>query len=83
MIDPSPSFDWRRAFPDLARDADPRLDAVMRSARLVRLPANSQAFYDGARCESYLLLVSGRVRVQAPRSSGATSSATTASACPR
>ena len=59
------SFDWRRALPDLAAQADAALEAIMNSARRVHLPADVPAFVDGSRCESYLLVVEGRVRVQA------------------
>ena len=59
------SFDWRQSFPELAASADKNLEAIMDGARLVHLPAHARAFHDGAGCESYLLVVRGRVRVQA------------------
>lgn len=56
--------DWITAFPDLAQlDADAR-DTLLRFARRVELPAGFAPFRQGGRCESYLFVVEGSVRVE-------------------
>ncbi|WJW76078.1 Crp/Fnr family transcriptional regulator [Thiohalobacter sp. IOR34] len=61
---------WQRQFPALVADDDPVLAALAEQARLVTLPAGQRVFQPGGRCESYLLVASGSVRVQLLTESG-------------
>lgn len=55
---------WIRRFPALAQEGDPALEALAGRARLVEIPAGTRVFEPGARCEAYLLVAEGSVRVQ-------------------
>lgn len=54
---------WQSLFPDLGVD-EPATRQVMEGARVVELPADQAVFYAGAPCQSYVLVMSGQVRVQ-------------------
>lgn len=53
----------QKLFPMLAEDPYSRTN-ILNESFLARLPANQPVFLHGAPCNSYLLLVSGSVRVQ-------------------
>jgi len=55
---------WQTHFPQLATQADPALARLRSQARLVELPPGQAVFHAGGTCESYLLMIDGRVRVQ-------------------
>lgn len=55
---------WERYFPDLWLGADDALRATLRRADLVELPEDRRVFRPAMRCEAYLLVLEGRVRVQ-------------------
>ncbi len=61
---------WNEHFPALADDRDPALQRLRSSARLVQLPAGTPVFTTSGTCENYLLVVSGRVRVELLAASG-------------
>ena len=53
----------RRCFSGLAQSADPALNRIFSTARLLQLPAGATVFHVGAACEQYLLVVEGQVKV--------------------
>ncbi len=55
---------WQSQFPELDRQADTALQAMMAAAQRVRLPPDTRLFEPGASCTAYLLVVTGNVRVQ-------------------
>ncbi len=55
--------DWRDLFPTLA-EGDRTSQDVLDAAGLAALPANQAVFHGGSECGSYLLVLSGSVRVQ-------------------
>ena len=58
----SRSPNWHALFPDLAADAG--LDALLSCGQRLELPADTPVFAPGAPCRNYLLVATGRVRVQ-------------------
>jgi len=54
---------WQQYFPELA-SPDTALQRAMESARLLEVPHGSPVFHAGARCETYILVVQGQIRVQ-------------------
>jgi CRP/FNR family transcriptional regulator len=54
---------WRDLFPTLAR-GDAQTQAIMDGARHLTLPADQPVFLAGAPCANYVLVLTGRVRVQ-------------------
>lgn len=65
-----PTTDWTYLFPAL-QDLDPHLLSALRSnARLLRLTPGAEPFRAGARCESYLFILHGSVRVHMLAESG-------------
>jgi CRP/FNR family transcriptional regulator len=61
---------WVQHYPRLAASANPVLQNLRQSARLVRLPANHLLFRPGSPCGQYLLLTEGCVKVQLLTASG-------------
>ncbi len=61
---------WSEYFPALADDRDAALRYLRSSARLVKLPPGTPVFTASSTCENYLLVVSGRVRVELLSTSG-------------
>lgn len=55
---------WQTHFPDLAAPGDPTLSRLGRDIKLIELPAGLSVFHVGELCNNYLLVASGRVRVQ-------------------
>lgn len=55
---------WEQHFPEFVRQEDHALEQLMAAATLVNIPAGQQVFYPGKTCESYLLLLSGRIKAQ-------------------
>ncbi|MEQ1530190.1 MAG: Crp/Fnr family transcriptional regulator [Methylococcales bacterium] len=55
---------WQDYFPQFIDHADHAVLALMESSNLVSIPAGQQLFYPGDRCENYLLLLEGRVKIQ-------------------
>ena len=61
---------WLSMFPKLARlDPDAR-GRLLREAQVASLPAGAVVFHDGDRCERYLMVLEGSVRVQMVAESG-------------
>jgi CRP/FNR family transcriptional regulator len=56
--------DWLAHFPDLARIDDPEFRRLAASAQVISVPAGVTVFRPGDTCQSYLLVVTGSVRVQ-------------------
>ncbi len=56
-------MDWQSLFPQLSA-ADVATRQVMDAAGLVELPGGQPVFHAGSACESYVLVVSGQIRVQ-------------------
>jgi CRP/FNR family transcriptional regulator len=61
---------WVTYFPQLVENSDKGLELLMDSSSLVTFPAGRQLFYPGSRCENYLLVLSGVVKVQIMSESG-------------
>jgi CRP/FNR family transcriptional regulator len=59
---------WKVLFPELAADAE--LDALLSRAQQLILTAGTRVFAPGAACRNYLLVATGRVRVQLLTSGG-------------
>ena len=57
-------------FPQFIENDDKGLDLLMDSSSLVTFPAGQQLFYPGSRCENYLLVLAGVVKVQIMSDSG-------------
>jgi CRP/FNR family transcriptional regulator, anaerobic regulatory protein len=55
---------WTRHFPDFVEHQDDALRDMIDNAELLTYPPRQQVFYPGKPCEHYLLLISGRIRVQ-------------------
>jgi len=55
--------DWKGTFPTLA-NGDTQSQSILDSARLITLEGDQAVFHAGAPCESYVLILEGRVRVQ-------------------
>ena len=63
--------DWLVQFPDLLGLSETKSGAELKAAaKLVSFPANSQIFRAGALCEQYILVQSGRIRVQQVSATG-------------
>ncbi len=60
---------WRHHFPQLDPD-DPDLAELVAAAQTVHLPAGQVLFRPGSPCQSYALVVAGRIRVQLLAASG-------------
>ena len=56
--------DWLAAFPLLKALDEGTTTTLRRSASLITVPAGSTVFTHGGECRSYLLVVSGSIRVQ-------------------
>lgn len=56
--------DWFSAFPELSRSNDLELGQLLAEASSIELPTGITVFQSGSPCSSYLLVVSGQVRVQ-------------------
>ena len=61
---------WKHAFPELVTKPDAVLQQLIDSAQLLTLPIDQPAFHAGDRCSSYLLVVTGSIRVQLTTESG-------------
>jgi CRP/FNR family transcriptional regulator len=56
--------DWLAHFPELARIEDPEFRRLAASAQVIAVPAGVTVFRPGDACQSYLLVLTGSVRVQ-------------------
>ncbi len=56
--------EWLSRFPDLAREAEAPLLALLDKARIASPPAGSVLFRDGDSCAGYVLVLEGAARVQ-------------------
>lgn len=59
-----------RLFPSLELDRDSVLASLFATARRLRIDAGERAFYPGAACAGYTLIVEGRIRCQVLSESG-------------
>ncbi len=59
-----PTRVWRSQFPLLADSDDPAIAEAFDAARFSQIPAGTVLFRPGTPCSQYLLVVTGRVRVQ-------------------
>jgi len=57
-------------FPQFIENSDKGLELLMDSSGLAIFPAGQQLFYPGSRCENYLLVLAGVVKVQIMSGSG-------------
>lgn len=64
------SGSWLATFPGLEALSEDERRALESSVRRVRLPAGVHPFRSGERCEHYLFVLSGRIRVQMVAESG-------------
>ncbi len=64
------SGSWLTAFPGLDALAESERNHLEGSARRAQLPAGVRPFRSGDRCDHYLFLLSGRIRVQMVAESG-------------
>jgi CRP/FNR family transcriptional regulator, anaerobic regulatory protein len=55
---------WATYFPEFIRHYDKGLELLIGASSLVTFPAGKQLFYSGASCGSYLLVLTGTVKVQ-------------------
>lgn len=55
---------WRAFFPQFVACPDNSVKSLMESANLVTLPAGETLFYPGKPCDSYVLLLEGKVKIQ-------------------
>jgi CRP/FNR family transcriptional regulator len=62
--------DWLANFPALERLEAPVRQRLSAASTLVTLPAGATVFREGCRCDSYLLVLQGSVRVQKVSESG-------------
>ena len=60
----SDEADWFEQFPQLARLDDTAQGSLLKHMRLVELPANQIVYHVGDRCQYFLLVLHGVVRVQ-------------------
>ena len=65
-----PAAVWQEQFPALAASTDPAVRELLQRARFARLPAGTVVFRPGNPCSQYLLVVSGRVRVEVTGAGG-------------
>jgi CRP/FNR family transcriptional regulator len=56
--------DWLQQFPQLSRLDEPVLGSLLEHIRLVELPPEHVVYHIGERCEHFLLVLNGTVRVQ-------------------
>lgn len=68
----SQATNWQTAFPELAAIQEPAVAAALAAARTITLDAGTTVFHIGSRCEAYLLVLSGNVRVQVFTETGRT-----------
>jgi CRP/FNR family transcriptional regulator len=61
---------WPEQFPELRGVDDPAWREVLAASRIVRLPAGTSVFRDGDSCRSYMLVLSGSMRIQKVSESG-------------
>jgi CRP/FNR family transcriptional regulator len=61
---------WALHFPQFLANKDHGLQLLMECSNLVSLPPKQQLFYPGSRCENYLLLLSGEIKIQILSDSG-------------
>jgi hypothetical protein len=57
-------------FPQFIENSDKGIELLMDSSGLAIFPAGQQLFYPGSRCENYLLVLAGVVKVQIMSGSG-------------
>ena len=57
-------------FPALRNLENPAIKILDKSSRVVRLPPGAKAFEPGMQCDNYLMVASGRIRVQQVSESG-------------
>jgi len=57
-------------FPVLRNLENPAIGILDQSSRVVRLPPGAKAFESGMQCDNYLMVASGRIRVQQVSESG-------------
>jgi len=62
--------DWLVRFPQLARLGEAAQGTLFRHMRFVELPSNQAVYHVGDRCQYFLLVLSGSVRVQMYSRSG-------------
>jgi len=55
---------WQTCFPQFMDSADSTTQLLMESSTLITAPANHQLFNPGSRCENYLLLLEGQIKIQ-------------------
>jgi CRP/FNR family transcriptional regulator, anaerobic regulatory protein len=55
---------WLTYFPQFIENRDKGIDLLMEASNLVKLPTGKQVFYPGSKCENYLLVLEGAVKVQ-------------------
>ena len=68
MIDPVPS--WLSSFPELAAIDDKAWRDALAQARMTRYPPGAAIYKDGEGCESFILILEGRVKVERISASG-------------
>jgi len=61
---------WLAAFPGLDALPEPERSSLLAGIRRIRLPAGAKPFRSGDRCEQYVFVLSGQVRVQMVAESG-------------
>jgi len=61
---------WAQRFPQLAQLDEPALASLLKQIHLTELPAEQIVYHVGDRCEHFLLVLSGSVRVQMYSRSG-------------
>lgn len=61
---------WELHFPQFIENRDKGLDYLMDASSLVKFSSGRQLFYPGSRCENYLLVLAGAVKVQILSESG-------------
>jgi len=61
---------WPDRFPELRDLDDPAWREVLAASHIVRLPPGTSVFRDGDSCRSYMLVLSGRIRIQKVAESG-------------
>ena len=65
-----PSPVWLEFFPELAAITDPAWQRALDTARQVELPAGHSLYQDGQSCETFILILSGTVKVEKISPSG-------------
>lgn len=63
-------MDWSACFPELTRQPDPEVEALLEGAHQVKVSAGEFVFHMGSPCHNYLLAVDGTLRVQLAAESG-------------